>query len=67
MSKQVAPHGPRKGEEEQTQGHTVKGHVEEDWTGSRLTYAQKKVQVLMQFTKSGQELKKKYSLKKKYV
>jgi len=44
----------------------VKAHVEEDRTSSRLTYAQKKVQVLMQFTKSGQELKKKFSLKTTY-
>jgi len=33
--------GPGKGEEEQTYRHTVKAHVEEDLTGSRLTYAEK--------------------------
>ena len=33
--------GPRKGEEEHTHRHTVKAHVEEDLTGSRLTYAEK--------------------------
>jgi len=30
-----------KGEEEHTHRHTVKAHVEKDWTGSRLTYAEK--------------------------
>jgi len=40
-SQALAPHGPRKGEEEHTHRHTVKAHVEEDLTGSRLTYAEK--------------------------
>jgi len=33
--------GPRKGEEEHTHRRRVKAHVEEDWTRSRLTYAEK--------------------------
>jgi len=37
----LAPQGPRKGEEEHTHIHTLKAYVEEDWTGSRFTYAEK--------------------------
>jgi len=33
--------GPGKGNEEQTYRHTAKAHIEEDLTGSRLTYAEK--------------------------
>jgi len=42
-SQVFAPQGPKKGEEEHTYRlrHTVKAHVEKDWTGSRLTYAEK--------------------------
>ena len=40
-SQALAPQGPRKGEEKHTHRHTVKAHVQEDRTGSRLTYAEK--------------------------
>jgi len=36
----LAPQGLRKGQEEQSRRHPVKAHVEEDLTGSRLTYAE---------------------------
>jgi len=38
---ELAPQGCTKGEEEHTHRHTVKAHVKEDRTGSRLTYAEK--------------------------
>ena len=37
----LALQGPRKGGEEQTYRHTLKAHIEEDRTGSKLTYAEK--------------------------
>ena len=40
-SQALALQGPRKGEEERTHRHTLKAYVEEDRTGSRLTYAEK--------------------------
>ena len=40
-SQALAPQGPRKGGEEHAHRHTVKAHVEEDRTGSRLTYAER--------------------------
>jgi len=38
--KLLAPQGSRKGEEEQTQRHTLKAHVEEERTRARSTYAE---------------------------
>jgi len=40
-SQVLAPQGPRKREEEHTHRHTLKAYVEENWTGSRFTYAEK--------------------------
>jgi len=42
-SQALAPQGPKNGEEEHIHRlrHTGKAHVEKDWTGSRLTYAEK--------------------------
>jgi len=37
----LAPQGPRKGEEEHTHRQSLKAYIEEDWTGSRFTYAEK--------------------------
>ena len=40
-SQTLAPQGPKKREEEHTHKHTVKAHLKQDRTGSRLTYAKK--------------------------
>jgi len=40
-SQALAPHRPKKEEEEQIHRHTVKNHVEENQTGSRLTCVEK--------------------------